>query len=60
MINSYDIWHAGLGHMNSTYVVQRLGLINMHDNQTKKCDVCVESNLTKLLNLIHSNLVDLK
>ena len=51
--------------------LQRLGLINMHDKQSKKCKICVESKLTKkscpsvqreteLLGLIHSDLVDLK
>ena len=51
--------------------LQRLGLINMHDKQSKKCKICVESKLTKkscpsvqreteLLGLIHSNLADLK
>jgi len=44
IIDSYDIWHARLGHVNSSYVIklQRLGLINMHDKQSRKCDVCVE------------------
>ena len=27
--------------------LQRLGLINMHDKQSKKCETCVESKLTK-------------
>ena len=71
IVDSYDIWHARLGHVNSSYVIklQRLGLINMHDKQSMKCDVCVESKITKkvchfverqteLLGLIH--LVDLK
>jgi len=51
--------------------LQRLGLINMHDKQSGKCDVCVESKITKktcypverqteLLGLIHTNLADLK
>ena len=33
IVNSYDIWHGRLGHVNSSYVIklQRLGLINMHD-----------------------------
>ena len=35
LIDSYDIWHARLGHVNPTYAMklQRLGLINMHDKQ---------------------------
>ena len=73
MFDYCDIWHARLGHTNSMYVfkLQRLGLINMHDNQTKKCDVCIESKLTKIpcpfvqyetnfIGLIHYDLVDLK
>jgi len=33
IVDSYDIWHARLGHVNSSYgmKLQRLGLINMHD-----------------------------
>jgi len=44
IVDSYDIWHARLGHLNSLYVIklQQLGLINMHDKQSMKCDVCVE------------------
>ena len=73
IVDSYDIWHAKLGHVNSSYVIklQQLGLINMHDKQSMKCDVCVESKITKkvchfverqteLLGLIHTDLVDLK
>jgi len=51
--------------------LQRLGLINMHDKQNSKCDVCVESKITKktcysverqteILGLIHIDLPDLK
>jgi len=51
--------------------LQRLGLINMHDKQNNKCDICVESKITKktchfferqtkLLGLIHIDLADLK
>ena len=73
LIDSYDIWHARLGHANPTYVMklQWLGLINMYDKQSKKCEICVESKLTKkscpsiqreieMLGLIHFDLVDLK
>lgn len=73
IVDSYDIWHARLGHVNSSYVIklQRLGLINMHDKQSSKCDVCVESKITKktchsverqteILGLIHTDLADLK
>jgi len=49
IVDSYDIWHARLGHVNSSYVMklQRLVLINMHDKQNSKCDVCIESKITK-------------
>jgi len=41
IVDSYDIWHTRLGHVNSSYVMklQRLGLINMHDKQNSKYDV---------------------
>ena len=73
LIDSYDIWHARLGYVHPTYVMKlkQLGLINMHDKQNKKYEIWVESKLTKksspsvqlkteLLDLIHSDLVDLK
>jgi len=73
IVDSYDIWHARLGHVNSLYVMklQRLRLINMHDKQKSKCDVCVESKITKktchfverqteILGLIHTDLANLK
>ena len=73
IVDSYDMCHARLGHVNSSYVMklQWLGLINMHDKQSGKCDVCVKSKITKktcypverqtkLLGLIHTNLADLK
>ena len=48
LIDSYDIWHARLRHVNPTYVMklQRIGLINMHGKQSKKCEICVKSKLT--------------
>ena len=73
IVDSYDIWHTRLGHVNSSYVMklQRLGLINMHDKQNSKRDVCVESKITKktchsierqteILGLIHTDLADFK
>ena len=41
IVDSYDIWHARLGHVNSLYVMklQQLGLINMHVKQNSKCDI---------------------
>ena len=49
LIDSYDIWHARLIHVNPMYVMKlrRLGLINMHDKQIKKFETRVESKLTK-------------
>ena len=73
IVDSYDIWHARLEHVNSSYVMKLkgLGLINMHDKQNSKCDECVESKITKktchfverqteILGLIYTDLVDLK
>jgi hypothetical protein len=73
LIDSYDMWHARLGHINSSYIfkLERLGMISLSDKQHDKCDVCVESKLTKksfppvkresdLLDLIHTDLGDLK
>jgi len=67
------MWHARLEYVNSSHVMklQRLGLINMHDKQSGKCDICVESKITnkscyfverrtELLGLIRSDLADLK
>jgi len=33
IVHSYDVWHATLGHVNYSYVMelQRLGLFNMHE-----------------------------
>ena len=73
IVDSYDMWHARLGHVNSSYSMklQRLGLIGMYDKQSGKYDAYVEYKITKktcyhverqtdLLRLIHTNLVDLK
>ena len=44
LIDSYDIWHARLGHVNPTYVMklQQLGLINISNKQNKKCEIYIE------------------
>jgi len=73
LVDSYDIWHARLGHISSSYVfkLDRLGIISLGDKEHDKCDVCVECKLTKktcppmqresnLLDLIHTDLGDLK
>ena len=73
VIDSYDVCHGRLGHVNYSYVMKlrRLGLINMYDKQSNKYDICVKSKitkkachsierLTKLLGLIHTDLPYLK
>ena len=74
LVDSYDIWHARLGHVSSVYIkkMQTLGLINNIDySSLSKCQICATSKLTrttcgslefktKLLELIHSDLGDLK
>ena len=49
LIDSYDIWHARLGHISSSYVfkLDHLGIISLGDKQHNKCDSCVECKLTK-------------
>ena len=70
LVDSYDIWHARLGHVSSGYIkkMQTLGLINNIDySSLSKCQICATSKLTKkpcssltgetkLLELIHSDL----
>ena len=73
LIDLYDIWHARQEHLNSSYAfkLKNLGIIKLHDKQTRKCEICVESKITKKmcypgqqesepLCLIHTDLVDLK
>ena len=74
LIDSYDIWHARLGHVSSVYIkkMQTLRLINNIDySSLSKCQICATSKLTrktcgsmtretKLLELIHYDLGDLK
>ena len=74
MVDSYDVWHARLGHVSSGYIkkMQTLGLINNIDySYLSKCQICATSKLTrktcglvtretKLLELIHSDLGDLE
>jgi len=74
LIDSYDIWYARLGHVSISYIkkMQSLGLINGINNSCMdKCEICVETKLSKktcssvlreteLLNLIHTDLGDLK
>ena len=74
LIDSYDVWHARLGHVSSGYIkkMHTLGLINnINCSCLSKCQICATSMLTrktcgsvtketKILELIHSNLGDLK
>lgn len=75
MIDSFDMWHARLGHVNFSYIqkMRNLGLINSSNKLCdKKCEICVETKLakkpcpsvvereTELLGLIHTDLGDLK
>ena len=74
LVDSYDIWHARLGYVSSGYIkkMKTLGLINNIDySGLGKCQICVTYMLTrktcgsvtretKLLELIHSDLGDLK
>ena len=74
LIDSFDLWHARLGHVHKTYVtrLQQLGIIpKIYDNMKNKCQVCAETKLTKrthfstqreteLLSLVHTDLGDLK
>ena len=46
LVDSYDIWHARLGHVSSGYIKKRqtLGLINNIDySGLSKCQICATS-----------------
>lgn len=74
LVDSLSMWHGRLGHIGMSYVkkMEQLGLIsNLINDETYKCEICVESKQTKkkpkpvekktkLLELIHSDLRDLK
>ena len=76
MLDSLDLWHGRLGHVNYSYLkrMKQLGLLNIMSvpYDQEKCQVCVESKSTKktcksiqkreteLLELIHSDLGDFK
>lgn len=75
IVESLDMWHGRLGHVNIALVkkLKELKLINAYEtHETSKCLVCVEakfikqpfkpilSRSTKLLELIHSNLANFK
>ena len=74
IVDSCDIWHGRLGHVNFSYMKKmvELNLIpKLSLENHRKCESCVESKTTKkscklveresnLLSLIHSDLGDLK
>lgn len=49
LIDSYDVWLARLGHVNSSYVnkLQSFSMITLSNEQFDKCNVCLEFKLTK-------------
>ena len=50
LVDSYDIWHARLGHVSSGYIkkMQTLGFIyNIDYSGLSKCQICVISKLTR-------------
>ena len=48
LIDSFDLWHMRLGHVNNSYVMKMktLGLIPaLTSNNMTKCQICAESKL---------------
>ena len=74
IVDSYDIWHGRLGHVNFSYMKKMVELsliLKLSLENHRKCESCVESKTTKkscksveresnLLSLIHGDLGDLK
>ena len=74
LVDSSDLWHARLGHVNFSYIkkMRESGLLPKIHLSNDKCEVCVEAKSTKKtckqilnreaepLSLIHSDLGDLK
>ena len=74
LVNSYDLWHGRLGHVNYPYIKKMASLsliLKISLENHEKCESCMESKITKkscksieneleLLSLIHSDLGDLK
>ena len=75
IVESCDIWHARLGHVNFRCLDRmiNLGLLpNFKIDHNNKCEICTESKFARqsykyvfgrsneLLGLIHSNLCDIK
>ena len=50
MVDSYNLWHSRLGHVNSRslYIMVHLGIIPKFEiDFKKKCEVCVESKFSR-------------
>lgn len=49
LIDSYDIWHVRLWHINYLYVfkLKRLGMISLSGKIHNNCDICIADKLTK-------------
>ena len=74
MLESSNIWHARLGHINykSIKKLMNMGLLPKFDCPSEKCQACVESKFSKPpfhsignrvsepLNLIHTDICDMK
>ena len=75
LIDSHDLWHARLGHVNFSYIkkMKELGILeNVKIGDNGKCQICSEAKGTKkpckqvvqreteLRTLIHSYLGDMK
>ena len=74
LIDSIDVWHGRLGHVNLGYIkkMKEFGIINsLSEANMDKCEICAKTKITKkpcksitreteLLGLVHSGLGDLK
>ena len=74
VLESSNIWHARLGHINykSIKKLMNMGLLPIFDCPSEKCQVCVESKFSKPpfhsvdnivsepLDLIHTDICDMK
>ena len=74
LVDSIDVWHGRLGHVNLGYIkkMKECGIINLlSEANMDKCEICAKTKITKkpcksitreieLLRLVHSDLGDLK
>ena len=74
LVDSIDVWHGRLGHVNLGYIkkIKGCGIINsLSEANMDKCEICAKTKITKrpcksitreteLLGLVHSDLGDLK